>query len=85
MMNDKTFTFVKSNYKSAWKGIVLDIYTFEHKCYRNTKYVVYKVLIVKDKNGNTPRKKIIKRLNRNWLEEIEPFDITHINKDWYER
>lgn len=82
-MNNKNFTFVKSNYKSSWKGIVLDIYTLPKYC--NIEPTVYKVLIVQDKNGNTPRKKIIKRLNRNWLEEIEPFDITHINKDWYER
>ena len=40
-------------------------------------------LILKDKNGKKPRKRILKSININSLKEIDKFDIEHINKDWF--
>lgn len=71
--------FVKSKYASAWSGVVID------KKHRTGINDLYLILVLKDKNGNTPRKRIIKTLDASWTIEIDKFDITHINKDWLSR
>lgn len=66
--------FVKniSAFTSNWCGLVLHT----HKDYNL-------ILVLKDKNGNTPRKRITKIAHTLLLEEIPSFDISHINKDWF--
>lgn len=71
------YKFVKSKYASPWIGIVL------HKQPRVKYLDLYTILIVEDKSGNTPRKRIIKTLDEGWTEEVYSFDISHINKDWF--
>ncbi len=68
--------FVKSTYASAWSGIVIDIKN------RTGMSPLYLILILKDKNGRTPRKRMIKQLDSTWVIKIKKFDISHINKDW---
>ena len=72
--------YVKSKYKSPWKGVVLDIIK------RNNKLSpLYICLICKDRSGNKPRKRILKKLDSSWLVEIKPFSIENINTDWFNR
>lgn len=69
--------FVISHYDSPWIGIVLD-----YKKRTNNKSFLL-VLVLKDKNCNLPRKRILKILDESWTREIPPFDISHVNKDWF--
>lgn len=68
--------FVKSKYSSAWSGVVID------KKNRTGINPLYLILVLKDKNGNTPRKRIVKTLDSAWTIEIDKFDIANINEDW---
>lgn len=68
--------FVKSKYSSAWSGVVID------KKNRTGTTPLYLILVLKDKNGNTPRKRIVKTLDSAWTIEIDKFDISNINEDW---
>lgn len=71
------YKFVKSKYASPWIGIVLNEQP-------RVKYKsLFTILIIEDKSGNTPRKRIIKTLDEAWTEEVDNFDISHINKDWF--
>jgi hypothetical protein len=70
--------FVKSKFRSPWKGVVIDIVKR-----RNKLNPLYICLIVKDRNGNIPRKRILKTLDSDWLIEISSFDITNINNEWF--
>lgn len=69
--------FVKSKYASAWSGVVVD------KKHRTGYNDLYMILVLKDKNGNIPRKRIIKTLDSAWTIEIDKFDISNINEDWF--
>ena len=69
--------FVKSKYLSPWSGVVID------KKNRTGINPLYLILVLKDKNGNIPRKRIIKTLDSDWTIEIEKFDISNINRDWF--
>lgn len=69
--------FVNSTYRGRWSGIILKI--TERSEYED----LAMVLLLKDRNGNTPRKRVIKTLSVGWLTKIKPFDITNINPDWY--
>lgn len=71
--------FVKSKYSSAWSGVVID------KKNRTGINPLYLILVLKDKNGNTPRKRILKILDSSWTIEIDKFDISNINQDWLKR
>ena len=68
--------FVKSKYSSPWSGVVID------KKNRTGINPLYLILVLKDKNGNTPRKRIVKTLDSSWTVEIDKFDISNINEDW---
>jgi len=68
--------FVKSKYSSGWSGVVID------KKNRTGINPLYLIIVLKDKNGNTPRKRIIKILDSAWTIEIAKFDISNINQDW---
>lgn len=72
-----SYNFVKSKYASPWVGIVLD------KKHRTGINDLYTILIVEDRLGNTPRKRIIATLDSAWTQEINKFNISHINKDWF--
>lgn len=80
------YTFVKSNYASPWRGIILN----EWKVYERY-YIFFKremnsiclVLLTHDKRGNKFNKRHLKVISKGWLEVIEPFDLSHIHKDWY--
>ncbi len=69
--------FVRSNYKAQWKGIVLRIEK------RKRISDLYTVLILKDANGNTPRKRILSVLDSGWTEKVPEMETEHINKDWF--
>lgn len=69
--------YVKSKFRASWTGVVIDI-----QKRRNRLNPLYTCVIIKDSNGNTPRKRIIRILDSSWLVEVEQFDISHINKDW---
>jgi hypothetical protein len=68
---------VISHFRSHWKGVILDI-----EKYPST--TICTVLIIKDRNGNTPRKRILRKLSIWWLTECEVIDTSHINKDWFD-
>lgn len=72
-MND----FVASRHKSPFIGVVLD------RKKRNGVGDLLSILVVKDRRGNIPRKRIMKVLDEAWTKEVLPFDISHINKDWF--
>lgn len=71
-----TCKFVRSKYSVPWLGVVID------KKHRTREADLYLILILLDKNGNVPSKRIVKTCDARWTEEIEKFDITYINKDW---
>jgi hypothetical protein len=72
----KNYTFVKSKFASRWTGIVLDIKE------RKGRNPVYLILIIKDKNGITPRKRILTVLDSYWTAEVNKFDLSFLNRDW---
>lgn len=67
---------VISHFRSRWRGVILDI-----EKYQST--TICTVLVIKDRNGNTPRKRILRKLSIWWLTECEDLDTSHINKDWF--
>lgn len=69
--------FVKSHYQSRWTGVVLDSKR------RHKMEPLILVLVVKDANGNTPKKRIVKILSEYWTNPAPAQDISHINKDWF--
>lgn len=84
----KVGTFVRSEFRSRWEGVVIKVETGRCKKWANGGYyssVTYTdctVLILRDKNGNVPHRRIIKYLDAGWLTEIPSIDMSHINKDW---
>lgn len=75
--------FVESKYGSRWKGVVLKEYSIYCHYPKKYKGVGYIVLVIKDRNGNIPNKRIIHSRNKDWFKVIEPFDISNINTDWF--
>ena len=69
--------FVRSRYLSPWSGVVIG-----RKNRGGDSNPLYLILILKDRKGNTPRKRIIKILDSFWTVEIDKFDISNINQDW---
>ena len=74
--------FVQSNYRAKWKGIVLSTYPIRSSFPRAYNGVGYVVLVLVSANGQRMRKRLIRKLNKDWLTEIKPFDIEWVNKDW---
>ena len=62
---------------SLWTGVLLD------RKHRTGMSDLYLLLIVKDSLGQTPRKRILRKIDALQTEETEPFDIAHINADWF--
>jgi hypothetical protein len=71
------YNFVKSKYKSPWVGVIID------KKHRTGMNDLYLILVLKDRNGNIPRKRMLKTLDSFWITEVDSFDISNINKDWF--
>ena len=70
--------YVKSNYAAPWTGVVLN------QVKRGSGLGdLCLVLTTKDKNGNIPRKRILKIFDVFWLNEIKPFSLSEINPDWF--
>ena len=80
-MNDFE-NFIKE--KKTIEKIMSKILTASRQTSYPKKYkgVGYKVLILIDRSGNRMRKRIIKSRNREWFEQIAPFDISWVNPDW---
>lgn len=68
--------FVQSKYKSNWKGVVLKVIN------RENLEPLFVVLILKDRLGNKPRKRILKKYSSFWFIKIKEIDISNYNKDW---
>lgn len=72
--------FYKCHYRRPYIGVCLDY---------NDLSVPYKLgiivtlLIVRDSHGNVPRKRIVRKLHISWLEEVDKFDVSYINPDWF--
>lgn len=75
--------FVQSRYGSRWRGVVLEEYSISVSYPKKYKGTGYKVLIVRDRNGNIPNRRIIHSRNEHWFVKTEPIDISNINKDWF--
>lgn len=65
--------FVMSYHKSCWTGIIL--YSFPAG--------THLVLVIKDRNGHRPRKRIAHIRSGLKLKLVEPVDITDINLRWF--
>lgn len=76
MATDQRYKFVKSHYRSTWKGIIID------KLTRHGIGDLLLILVVEDKNGNRPRKRLIKILDESWVKPCAAVDIQNLNKDW---
>ncbi len=71
--------FVESHYNRRWVGVILAV----EKRKDNSPLIL--CLIVETSDGNTPRKRILKQIDSAWMaKDIKPFDISHINKDWFD-
>lgn len=81
-LHSGNYLFVKSKYSSPFIGIVLEEYVISTSYPKKYKGIGYKVLVVKDKSGNIPRKRIIHERNKEWFVKVKLFDISYINKDW---
>lgn len=67
----------RSTYASYWTGLLLKIE------YNKSGYPVGLFLIIRDKNNNPLRKRVIKKYSLGWMldKEIE-IDLSDINPDW---
>ena len=70
------YKFVRSRYSSPWIGVVVDEIN-------RTNSKLYVMVVVKDRNGNKPRKRMVKYLDSRWTVDIDKFDISNLNKDWF--
>lgn len=73
-------SFVKSNFRSRWTGIVISEEIVKGSGKKANK--ICEVLVLRDKNGNTLRKRLIKHLNADWLEETQKVFLTEKEINW---
>jgi hypothetical protein len=64
------YKFVKSHYRRAWTGIVID------RRKRHGQGDLLLILVVRDRNGNVPRKRLIKILDEAWITYVPAVDIS---------
>ena len=69
--------FVKSHYSARWKGVVID------KKNRTGYSPLYLILVLKDSNGNIPRKRMVKILDSGWTTEINRINLDGVNTRWF--
>jgi hypothetical protein len=68
--------FVKSHYRSRWKGVV--IATDKLSAHGD----LLTIVILLDRTGKPMRKRTIMRLNEHWVKACEPIDLNAVNPDW---
>lgn len=69
--------FVMSRYNGKfWSGVVLDHINWK-------KSGLSLVLLLKDRNHQPFNRRYLKVLGDGWLEEIDAFDISNVNPDWF--
>jgi len=75
----KIGTFVKSKYAAPWIGVIVGIKEDEGSL------PLIVCLVVRTRDGKTPRKRILHHIYSGYMaEDVEPFPIDHINKDWFD-
>ncbi len=75
-------TFVKSNFRAGWKGVVVSEKLQSGSGKKAHK--ISKVLLLKDRCGRTLTRKLTSRLSNSWLEECETFSLTERQIGWIE-
>ncbi len=75
-------TFVRSNFRSPWFGIIQSFEVTEGSG-KNSKKIC-NILVLKDKNKNNMKIKTVSVLSDGWLEVIEPFELTEQQINWIE-
>lgn len=70
--------FFQSHYRAQWIGVLLN-----WKDRGRETAPLCTLLIVRESNGNRPRRKIIKVLDRGWLKPHVPVDIAWVNPFWF--
>lgn len=69
--------FIRCHYRSRWEGMVID--------WQKRKDIapLFLVMVLRDKNGAVPRKRMFKLLDASWAEAINKIDTSGINPDWF--
>lgn len=69
--------FVKSRYRSPWRGMVLA------REARKGRGDLLTVVILLDKNGMPMRRRRIAYLDEHWITEHSEIDLSRYNPDWF--
>lgn len=69
--------FVKSHYNAPWRGVIVD-----REKRKNCGDLLF-ILVLLDRHGNKPKKRITAVLDENWTTECEPIDLSEYNPDWF--
>ena len=72
-------TFVRSNIKNKWSGIVVG---HRKTSFQNKSRYLTRVLILRTKNGNPMTSRIVHCWSGGCFDLIEPFELTQRDKDW---
>lgn len=73
-------TFVKSNFRAGWKGIVTSFEVQSGSGKNSNK--ICEVLLLKDRNGKNIEKRKTMSLSDGWLEIIDGFQLNEKQIDW---
>ena len=73
-MKFETGVFVRSHYKASWRGVIESIEV--SKGYKKKSHKLCTVLILRDRCGKPLRKRLTMAIDSEWLEIIEPFELT---------
>jgi hypothetical protein len=78
--------YVKSIYKAGWKGVVIEEikrgkYFDSRKTWKMNP--LYKVVMILTASNNKPIRRYVVIRDSAWFKEIQPFDISWVNKDWF--
>lgn len=68
--------FVRSSFRSRWRGLVLD------REKRKGAGALLTIVILVDQHGNRMRRRILTRLDEHWTTRCEPIDLSQVNPDW---
>ena len=74
----KTFQFVEIYYRSKYIAVILDRLNKSN----NVGYL-YLILIVRDRLGNIPKRRILHIFSQGWTKPVKAIDISNINSDWF--
>lgn len=73
-------TFVKSNFRAGWKGIVTSFEVQSDSGKHSNK--ICEVLLLKDRNGKNIEKRKTMFLSDGWLEIVDEFQLNEKQIDW---